>query len=81
MGFDGKMLIHPLQIEAANRAFGPSGEAVEEAQAIIASFARPEAQNFNVITMNGRMVERLHLVQAEKLVEQANRIAERRKNA
>ncbi|MGF9566293.1 CoA ester lyase [Neorhizobium sp. JUb45] len=81
MGFDGKMLIHPLQIETANRAFGPSCEAVEEAQAIIASFARPEAQNFNVITMNGRMVERLHLMQAEKLVAQANRIAERRKNA
>ncbi|MDP9839219.1 citrate lyase subunit beta/citryl-CoA lyase [Neorhizobium huautlense] len=78
MGFDGKMLIHPAQIEAANQAFGPASEAVEEAQAIIAAFARTEAQNLNVITMDGRMVERLHLVQAEKLVAQANLIAERR---
>jgi len=77
MGFDGKMLIHPAQIDAANRAFGPSAEAVEEAQAIISAFARPEAKDLNVITMDGRMVERLHMVQAEKLVAQANRIAER----
>ncbi|MEB2845196.1 CoA ester lyase [Rhizobiales bacterium RZME27] len=81
MGFDGKMLIHPAQIEAANQAFGPASEAVEEAQAIIAAFARPETQNLNVITMDGRMVERLHLVQAEKLVEQSRLIAERRTRA
>lgn len=81
MGFDGKMLIHPAQIESANRAFGPSPEAMEEARAMIAAFARPDARDLNVITINGRMVERLHLVQAEKLVAQANRIAERRKNA
>lgn len=81
MGFDGKMLIHPAQIEAANQAFGPASEAVEEAQAIIAAFARLEAKNLNVITMDGRMVERLHLVQAEKLVAQANLIAERRTRA
>jgi len=81
MGFDGKMLIHPAQIEVANQAFGPSPKAVEEAQAIIAAFARPEAKDLNIITMDGRMVERLHLVQAQKLVAQANRIAERRENA
>lgn len=81
MGFDGKMLIHPAQIQAANHAFGPSSEAVEEAQAIIAAFARPDAQNLNVITMDGSMVERLHLVQAEKLVAQADLIAKRRTSA
>lgn len=81
MGFDGKMLIHPAQIETANQTFGPSQEALEEARAIIAAFARPEAGDLNVITMDGRMVERLHMVQAEKLVAQANRIAERGKRA
>lgn len=81
MGFDGKMLIHPSQIEVANHAFGPSSEAVEEAQAIIAAFAQPGAENLNVITLGGRMIERLHLVQAEKLIAQANHITTRRKNA
>ncbi|MGI2035965.1 HpcH/HpaI aldolase/citrate lyase family protein [Rhizobium panacihumi] len=81
MGFDGKMLIHPVQIEAANHAFGPSPEAVKEARAIIAAFALPETKDLNVITMDGRMVERLHLVQAEKLVAKANRMAERRTRA
>lgn len=81
MGFDGKMLIHPAQIEPANNAFGPSADAIEDARAIIAAFAQPEAHTLNVITMNGRMVERLHLKQAEKLVAQAGRIAERRTHA
>ncbi|KKX26662.1 CoA ester lyase [Rhizobium sp. LC145] len=81
MGFDGKMLIHPTQIEPANRHFGPQPEAIEEAQAIIAAFALPEAQNLNVINMNGRMVERLHLLEAQKLVHKAQSIAERKKRS
>ncbi len=68
MGFDGKMLIHPTQIEVTNNSFGPSPEALVEAKAIIAAFAAPEAAMLNVINMNGRMIERLHLEQAEKLV-------------
>jgi citrate lyase subunit beta/citryl-CoA lyase len=78
MGFSGKMLIHPAQIEPANRHFGPDPRAVEEAQVIIAAFAEPEAQQLNVINLNGKMVERLHLVEAEKLVGQARIIAERK---
>lgn len=77
MGFDGKMLIHPGQIEAANRHFGPDEQALVEAQAIIAAFADPAAANLNVVNMDGRMVERLHLVQAEGLVHKARLIAER----
>ncbi|MBT9372693.1 CoA ester lyase [Rhizobium sp. CSW-27] len=68
MGFDGKMLIHPAQIEAANRAFAPAPEEIAEALAIAAAFARPEAENLNVITLDGRMIERLHLEEAEKLL-------------
>lgn len=78
MGFDGKMLIHPAQIDAANAAFGPSPEAVLEAERIIAAFADPAVQGLNVIALNGQMVERLHLEQAERLVAKAKLISERK---
>lgn len=81
MGFDGKMLIHPAQIAAANRHFGPDEAAIAEAEAIIAAFADPAAENLNVVNLNGRMVERLHLAQAEELVHKARLIAERKKSS
>lgn len=71
MGFDGKTLIHPAQIDAANTHFAPSAEAVAEARAIRDAFARPENANRGVITIDGRMVERLHLAQAERLLSRA----------
>ena len=71
MGFDGKTLIHPGQVEAANRAFSPSDAAVAEARAIRDAFARPENAGKGVIALDGRMVERLHLAQAEKLLAKA----------
>lgn len=74
MGFDGKMLIHPNQIEAANASFSPSEEAIAEARAIVAAFAKPEAEGQNVIDLDGRMVERLHLEQAETLLSEAENI-------
>ncbi|AJD43315.1 CoA ester lyase [Rhizobium sp. SEMIA 4085] len=77
MGYDGKMLIHPMQIEAANRHFAPDEAAIREAEEIIAAFADPSAEGLNVITLNGRMIERLHLVQAESLVHKARLISER----
>ncbi|MBB4191082.1 citrate lyase subunit beta/citryl-CoA lyase [Rhizobium aethiopicum] len=78
MGFAGKMLIHPAQIAAANRHFGPSAEEIAEAQAIISAFADPAARGLNVINANGRMIERLHLVQAEALVHKARLISARK---
>ena len=71
MGFDGKSLIHPAQIETANRAFSPSPEALATARAIRDAFARPENAGRGVIAMDGRMVERLHLAEAEKLLAKA----------
>lgn len=68
MGFDGKMLIHPAQIAAANRHFGPSDEAIEEARTLVAAFSAPEAASLNIINQNGRMIERLHAEQAERLL-------------
>lgn len=78
MGFDGKMLIHPAQIEPANRHFGPDEASVAEAREIIAAFAKPEFVELNVINMNGRMIERLHVVEAERLVAMADIIAQRK---
>ncbi len=71
MGFDGKTLIHPGQIETANRIFGFSEDEVATARAIVAAFARPENAGRGVIQMDGRMVERLHLHQAEALLAKA----------
>ncbi|RWN31083.1 MAG: CoA ester lyase [Mesorhizobium sp.] len=71
MGFDGKSLIHPAQIEAANRAFAPSAEAMAEARSVKEAFALAENAGQGVIALNGRMVERLHLAQAEKLLAKA----------
>ncbi|WP_274626983.1 HpcH/HpaI aldolase/citrate lyase family protein [Arvimicrobium flavum] len=71
MGFDGKTLIHPAQIEPAKLAFSPSPEAIAEAEAIVAAFARPENATLGVISIDGRMVERLHLAQAQRLLARA----------
>ena len=71
MGFDGKTLIHPAQIDPANAAFAPSPEALAEAEAIVAAFARAENRGKGVIALDGRMVERLHLAQAERLLAKA----------
>lgn len=71
MGFDGKTLIHPAQIEPANRAFSASEAALAEAEAIVAAFAQPESAGKGVIARDGRMIERLHLAQAERLLARA----------
>jgi citrate lyase subunit beta/citryl-CoA lyase len=68
MGFDGKTLIHPMQIEPALKAFSPSAEAVAEAKAIRDAFSRPENAGKGAIQLDGRMVERLHLLRAERLL-------------
>jgi citrate lyase subunit beta/citryl-CoA lyase len=77
MGFDGKMLIHPAQIDGANRAFAPSAAEIAEAEEIIAAFSLPDAKAANAISINGRMVERLHFEQAGRLAARARMIRER----
>jgi len=71
MGFDGKTVIHPSQIGPANAAFAPSERVLAEARAIRDAFARPENAGKGVIGLDGKMVERLHLAQAEKLLAKA----------
>lgn len=75
MGFDGKSLIHPAQIEAANQIFGIDDDDLADAKAIIAEFSKAENADFGVIQLDGKMVERLHLDMAEKLVAKADLIA------
>jgi len=77
MGFDGKTLIHPVQIAPANAAFSPTSEEIAEAQAIVAAFAKPENRFAGVISVEGRMVERLHLEHAEALLKKAREIKEK----
>jgi len=72
-GFDGKSLIHPSQIAAANAAFSPSEAEIADARAIVAAFAAPDAQGRSAIRVNGAMVERLHLEQAKTLLARADR--------
>lgn len=69
MGFDGKTLIHPSQVEPANQIFSPGKKEIERARLIVESFALSENANLNVVNINGEMVERLHLLQAEKLLQ------------
>lgn len=76
MGFNGKTLIHPSQIEEANRAFAPTAEAIADAEKTRAAFALPENAGKAVIAIGGRMVERLHLEQAERLLAKAAMIEE-----
>lgn len=77
MGFDGKTLIHPAQIALANKAFSPTAEEVAEAKAIVSEFVKSENRYRGVISMNGRMIERLHLEQAEALLKKHQLIKEK----
>jgi citrate lyase subunit beta/citryl-CoA lyase len=66
MGFDGKTLIHPNQIDPCNAAFSPTGAEIDDARKVIAAFEAPENRDKGVIQIDGRMVERLHLDEARR---------------
>jgi citrate lyase subunit beta/citryl-CoA lyase len=64
MGFDGKTLIHPGQVEGANEAFAPSEKAVEDARGILQAWE--DGKGSGVVTFNGRMIENLHVESAQR---------------
>jgi citrate lyase subunit beta/citryl-CoA lyase len=66
LGFDGKTLIHPSQVDPCNTTFAPTPEDVERAGRIIAAFEEAEADGRGVVTVDGRMVENLHVEQARR---------------
>ncbi|MBS7543540.1 HpcH/HpaI aldolase/citrate lyase family protein [Ancylobacter oerskovii] len=77
MGFDGKTLIHPTQLDPCNAAFTPPAGEVEAARALIAAFDLPEHAGKGVIQIEGRMYERMHADIARKTVALAEAIAAR----
>jgi citrate lyase subunit beta / citryl-CoA lyase len=68
MGFDGKTLIHPNQVGPCNAAFSPSADEVAQAKTMIAAFDLPENRHKGVVSLDGRMVERLHAEMARRTV-------------
>src|SRR5229473_2226374 len=76
LGFDGKTLIHPSQIEPCNAAFSPTEDEVASARKIIAAFDLPENRDKGVVRIDGRMVERLHADMARRTVAIADAIAQ-----
>ncbi|MBM1172989.1 HpcH/HpaI aldolase/citrate lyase family protein [Microvirga arabica] len=76
-GFDGKTLIHPDQIAAANELFAPSTEEVESARAIVAAFDQPENAGRGAINLGGRMIERLHAEMARRVLALAEAVSHR----
>ncbi|HTZ02594.1 MAG TPA: CoA ester lyase [Xanthobacteraceae bacterium] len=77
LGFDGKTLIHPRQIDPCNAAFSPSAEEVAQARKMIAAFDLPENRDKGVVQVDGRMVERLHAEMARQTVAIAEAIEKR----
>ena len=75
MGFDGKTLIHPNQVEPANAAWTPSSDDVETARRVIAAFDAATADGRGVATLDGRMVEALHVDDARRTLAIAAAIA------
>jgi citrate lyase subunit beta / citryl-CoA lyase len=75
LGFDGKTLIHPGQIEACNAIFTPPAEEVAHARKIIAAFEQPENASRGAIQLDGQMVERLHADIARRTIAIADAIA------
>ena len=67
LGFDGKTLIHPGQVAAANSAFGPNEAEIDWAKRVITAFNDPANSGKGVIAMDGEMIERLHLVRARAI--------------
>ena len=75
LGFDGKSLIHPKQVAAANAAFAPSDAEVGFSRRIIAAHAEAAAEGKGVVVVDGRLVENLHVENAQRLVALADAIA------
>jgi citrate lyase subunit beta / citryl-CoA lyase len=81
LGFDGKTIIHPSQIEPCNAAFSPGADEIAQAKRIISVFELPENAGKGVVTLDGRMVERLHADMARRTVAIAQAIEQRSREA
>lgn len=75
LGFDGKTLIHPRTIEAANRLFAPDPEEVDAAKRLLAAWRQARTEGRGLTVLDGGLVEELHALEAERLVTLADAIA------
>jgi citrate lyase subunit beta/citryl-CoA lyase len=74
-GFDGKTLIHPSQVEPCNEVFAPSEDEIEHSRKVIAAFNEAQAEGRGVVTVDGRMIENLHVDNALRILAVADAIA------
>jgi citrate lyase subunit beta/citryl-CoA lyase len=74
LGFDGKTLIHPSQIDPCNEVFSPSATEIEQARKIIAAHEQAEKEGKGVVLVDGKLVENLHVENAKRLVGMAEAI-------
>jgi citrate lyase subunit beta/citryl-CoA lyase len=75
LGFDGKTLIHPLQVDPTNRIWAPDQEEVAQARKVIEAFRAAQAEGRGVVTVDGRMIENLHVDNARRTLAVADAIA------
>lgn len=75
LGFDGKTLIHPSQVDVANAIFAPGADELERAKRLVAAHRQAAAQGQGVTTLDGKLVEVLHVAEAERLLAYADQIA------
>ena len=75
LGFDGKTLVHPSQVDPANEVWAPSAEEVEEATRVIEAFEAATAEGRGVVTVDGRMIENLHVHNARRVLAVAEAIS------
>lgn len=75
MGFDGKTLIHPSQLEPCNRIFAPSADEIEHSRKVIEAWEAARAEGKGVVTVDGRMIENLHVDNARRILAVADAIA------
>jgi len=68
LGFDGKTVIHPSQLDVANRVFAPSTDDLDRARRIISAHSEAEAQGKGVVLVDGKLIENLHVVEAQRIV-------------
>ena len=75
LGFDGKTLIHPGQVDVANDVWAPSEDEIAQAKKVVEAFAEAEADGRGVVVVDGRMIENLHVANAQRTLAVADAIA------
>ncbi|MFP4512415.1 MAG: HpcH/HpaI aldolase/citrate lyase family protein, partial [Acidimicrobiales bacterium] len=75
LGFDGKTLVHPDQVEPANRIWAPTEDQIADARKVIEAFEAAQAEGKGVVTVDGRMIENLHVDNARRSLAVAEAIA------